>query len=93
MILEKLAPVGETLRNLGMRRLALFGSAARGESAEGSDLDFLSELGTKTYDAYMDVKELLEGVVDRPVDLVLVDAVNPDLRDAILSEAVDVPGY
>jgi hypothetical protein len=47
---------------------------------------------TKTFDAYMDLKEFLEGLFGCPVDLVLVDALKPRLRSPILKEAVHAPG-
>jgi len=59
------------LRRLGVRRLGLFGSAARGEATAASDLDFLVEFERKTFDAYMDVKELLERLFGRRIDLVV----------------------
>jgi predicted nucleotidyltransferase len=45
----------DQLRRLGVRRLGLFGSVARGEATEASDLDFVVELEPKTFDAYMDL--------------------------------------
>jgi uncharacterized protein len=78
----------DELRRLGARSLALFGSVARGEGSVSSDIDMLVELQPKTFDAYMDVKLLLEKVLGRRVDLVLADAVKPRLRPMILAEAV-----
>lgn len=78
----------QELRRLGARSLALFGSVARGEGTESSDIDLLVELQPKTFDAYMDVKLFLEKVLGRKVDLVLADAVKPRLRSVILEEAV-----
>jgi len=80
------------LRRLGVRRLGLFGSAARGEATQASDLDFLVELDRKTFDAYMDVKELLERLFQRRVDLVIAEAVKPRLRPRILEETLYVEG-
>jgi predicted nucleotidyltransferase len=65
------------LSRLGVRRLGLFGSAARGEATDESDLDFLVEFYRKTFDGYMEVKELLERLFQRPVDLVIANAVKP----------------
>ena len=90
-ILGRLAENREALRRLGVRRLGLFGSAARGEQAQ--DLDFLVELDAKTFDAYMDVKLFLEDLFGCPVDLVLADALKPALREGILRETVYAPGY
>jgi predicted nucleotidyltransferase len=80
-----------SLRKLGVTRLAIFGSAARGDLRPDSDLDFLLELRHKTFDQYMQVKELLEKSFDRRVDLVLTSAIKPMLRETILREAVDAP--
>ena len=78
----------DELRRLGARSLALFGSMARGEGSDSSDIDFLVELQPKTFDAYMDVKLFLENLLGRTVDLVLADAIKPRLRSLILEEAV-----
>lgn len=76
------------LRRLGATSLALFGSLARGEGSDQSDVDLLVQLEPKTFDAYMDVKLFLERALGRKVDLVLADALKPALRSAILAEAV-----
>jgi predicted nucleotidyltransferase len=81
------------LRKLGVRRLGLFGSGARGAATDSSDLDFLVELDRKTFDAYMDVKELLERLFQRRIDLVLADAVKPQIRRRILEETVYAEGF
>lgn len=82
----------EAIRRHGVRRLGLFGSCARGEEAPESDLDFVVEFETKSFDAYMDLKALLEELLGRRVDLVLADAIKPRLRPAILEEAIYAPG-
>jgi uncharacterized protein len=76
------------LRELTVRELALFGSFARGEGTDASDIDFLVEFERKTFDNYLDTKELLETLFGRKVDLVIKSNIKPRLRDRILSEAV-----
>lgn len=49
----------DEVRRLGVRRLGLFGSTARGEAGPDSDLDFLVELDRKSFDAYMGLKLFL----------------------------------
>jgi predicted nucleotidyltransferase len=71
--------------------LGLFGSCARGEATEASDLDFVVELENETFDAYMDLKEFLEELFHCPVDLVLIDAIKPRLRETILGETIYAP--
>ena len=80
------------IRRLGVRRLGLFGSIARGEGRAGSDLDFLVELEHNSFDAYMDLKFFLEDLFHCPVDLVLTDTIKPRLRDGILKETVYATG-
>lgn len=84
-----LRPHRDALARLGVRRLALFGSAVRG-GAPPRDLDFLVEFEHKTFDAYMETRELLEALFQRPVDLVTADAIKPALYERILAEARDV---
>lgn len=91
-ILATVARHAESLRDKGARRLSLFGSALRGPLRDDSDVDFLTDLEPKTFDTYMDVKEYLEDLLSRPIDLVIRDALKPEMRDHILREAIDVPG-
>ncbi|MEW6074246.1 MAG: nucleotidyltransferase family protein [Planctomycetota bacterium] len=79
----------DRLRELGVRRLGLFGSFARGEAGPESDLDFVIELDARTFDRFMDAKLFLEDLFDRAVDLVPFDRIKPRLRERILAEVVD----
>ncbi|MBI5203371.1 MAG: nucleotidyltransferase family protein [Nitrospirae bacterium] len=71
-----------------VKRIGVFGSFARGEEREGSDVDVLIELEEEyeTFDNYMDLKFYLQDLFGRKVDLVTVDALRPQLRDDILRE-------
>lgn len=91
-ILQSLTAHRDALRGLGVRRLGLFGSAARGELTPTSDLDFLVEFDAKSFDRYMEVKFLLEDLFGRKVDLVLADAIKPRLRERILKDVVHAEG-
>lgn len=82
----------EAIKGLGVKELGLFGSCARGEETRTSDLDFLAEFEAKTFDAYMNLKEFLEGLFGCRVDLVVKDAIKPRLRLAILKEVIYAPG-
>lgn len=73
-----------------VKRIGVFGSFARGEEKEGSDVDVLVEFEEKyeSFDNYMDLKYFLEDLFGRKVDLVTVDALRPQLKDDILREVV-----
>jgi len=47
----------------------------------------------KSFDAYMDLKALLERLFACPVDLVLLDSIKPRLRPIILKEARYAAGF
>jgi len=80
----------EALRALGVASLVLFGSVARGEAAESSDIDPLVEFSRPVglFD-FLEVKEYLESVLGREVDRVPRDSLKPRIRDEVLAEAVD----
>jgi len=87
----RLTPHSAKLHRIGVKSLSLFGSAAKGESGPNSDLDFLVEFtGTATFDAYMNLKELLEAEFGTRIDLVTRRALKPLLRESILREAIQV---
>jgi hypothetical protein len=91
-ILKALEENRDIIRSYGVKRLGLFGSCARGECTEASDLDFVVELDKKSFDVYMDFKAFLEELFECQVDLVMADTVKPRLRSTILDEAVHVSG-
>ena len=57
---------------LGARRLGVFGSFARGEARDDSDVDIYVEFeeGKRNYDNFFALHELLENLLGRRVDLV-----------------------
>jgi predicted nucleotidyltransferase len=70
-----------------VRRLDLFGSAARGDfDPERSDVDFIVEferdMPLHPFDAYFGLKEGLETLVGRRVDLVMPGAIKNPYRKA-----------
>lgn len=90
--MSRLAPNESTLtdlcRRLGVRRLAVFGSAATSNfDPETSDVDFLVEFDDSVpsaFDAYFGLKEELEILLGRPVDLVMPKSLeNPHFAAAV----------
>jgi predicted nucleotidyltransferase/uncharacterized protein (DUF433 family) len=92
-VLRRISGNSARIRELGVRRLALFGSFVRGEQRGGSDVDLLVEFeaGGKTFANFMDLQFLLEGLLGRKVQLVTVDGLSPHVGPHILREAEHVP--
>jgi predicted nucleotidyltransferase len=81
----------EIEQRFAIKHLSVFGSAARDELREDSDIDVLIEFkGKATFDGYMDLKIYLETLLGRNVDLVTHDAVKPRMRPMIEQEAIHV---
>lgn len=78
----------ETLKPLGVLRIALFGSFSRNEEKAESDIDILVRLPPiKKRDLiglrWFTLDQELEAKLGRPVDLVSEDALQPMLREII----------
>jgi predicted nucleotidyltransferase len=88
-ILRTLKP--DLTERFGVTRLALFGSTARNEAGENSDIDIVVAFdGPATSKKYFGVQFLLEDQLGRPVDLVTEKALRPELKPFIEREAIDV---
>ena len=73
-----------------VKKIGIFGSFARNEENETSDIDILVgfDPGFKTFDNYMQLKYFIEDVFGRSVDLVTVAALKPQLKENILREVI-----
>lgn len=90
--IERILASEQDILALGVERLALFGSVARGEARPDSDVDLLVQFrpGAKTYDRFLALGELLEARLGHTVELVTVEALSPFLGQRILAEAENV---
>jgi predicted nucleotidyltransferase len=74
-----------------VKKLSVFGSAARDDMRSDSDVDILVEFQeAATFDGYMDLKAFLETILSTSVDLVTEDAVKPRMRPVIEKDMVRV---
>ena len=81
----------EFRRDYDVKELALFGSVARGENGESSDVDVLVEFaGKPRFHTYMNLIFRLEEIFGCHVDLVRFEALRPELRERVLGEAMHV---
>ena len=75
----------------GLRSIAIFGSIARGDDQEGSDVDILATFeGPATFDRYMGLKLELEDLLGRPVDLGTPDTLRPEIRSRVEKDLIRV---
>jgi len=78
-------------RDFAVETLSLFGSVARGESTDSSDVDLLVEFNRPIGLLHLiQTEQYLESLlgVER-VDLILRRAVLPELKEQIFAEALD----
>lgn len=82
----------DIIKSFGVKELGVFGSVARNEHTDNSDVDVLVELEKETFDAYMGLLFFLEELFERKVDLAIKDSIKPLIKDRILSETIYVEG-
>ena len=82
----------DDLRQLGIRRIGLFGSFRRDASDSESKVDLLIEFAPdeKSFDNFMAASFLLEEKLGRSVELVTREALSPHLGPHILEDVEDV---
>lgn len=81
----------EIAKKFSVKHLALFGSTARGEAREDSDVDVLVEFeGPATFDGYMGLLFYLEGLLGRKVDLATVGGLKPRVRPNVEKDLIRV---
>jgi predicted nucleotidyltransferase len=78
------------LKRLGVEHLYLFGSTARGDASEDSDIDlfFDHEKGKLGLFELMDVKERATSILGRKADVMTRDSLHPVLKKRIEESAV-----
>lgn len=94
----KRQPVAELCRRCHVRRLDVFGSASRDDfDPESSDIDLLVEFessaASSLFDDYFSLREGLELLFAKPVDLVMASALrNPYVQNSIDSQRLPLYG-
>jgi predicted nucleotidyltransferase len=73
----------------GASNVRVFGSLARGEGSESSDLDLLVTLEEqRSLLDLVGLKQDIEDLLHRPVDVMTEPALSPYIRDRVLAEAM-----
>ena len=86
---ELKALVLDVLKNYDVKRASVFGSIARGEASDESDVDLLVEFeGKKSLLDLVSLKLDLQDLLHCNVDVLTYNSINPLLKEIILNEQV-----
>ena len=79
----------EKLKKCHVLKIGIFGSVLRGDNTNESDVDFIVEFenGKKNYDNFIELAFLLERILQRKIELLTIEALNPYMKPKILKEA------
>jgi predicted nucleotidyltransferase len=91
-IIAALREKASDIRGLGATSLYLFGSVARNEATERSDVDLFVDYDPERFSfvELIRLRERLSAILGRPADLTTRDGLHPLLRPAIEAEAIKV---
>jgi uncharacterized protein len=94
-VLSTLRALEPELRAVGVRHISVFGSVARGEDTATSDVDLALDLAPDTtppgfqFVVHIErLKRRLATALSRDVDLVVLPARRPELRETLSREAI-----
>ena len=81
----------ELAKQFGVKSLLLFGSTARNEATETSDVDLLVEFDRPVgYFGLFALQDYLEKLLGCPVDLGTPDSLKPYIEESIMGELIRV---
>ncbi|MEW5977425.1 MAG: nucleotidyltransferase family protein [Acidobacteriota bacterium] len=78
-------------RRFSVQRLAVFGSYARGDQREDSDIDILVEVDPSLGLRFVDLAEEIEAMLGVPTEVVSRRAIKPRNWEVIEKDLIDVP--
>lgn len=87
-IKAKAAPI---LKQADVQKASLFGSFARGEESDKSDIDILIEVpSSMSLFGFINLEHKLEKVLDKKVDLVDYSGIKPRIKHFIIKDQVSI---
>ena len=88
-VIRRLREHGTVVHDMGIASLFIFGSVARGEASDESDVDLLVEFTEQPgLFEFVRVRRRLSEILGCQVDLVTRDALREEMKDEVLREAV-----
>ncbi len=92
-IKQKIRENSNVLKEFNVSRIGLFGSFAKGNAAEKSDIDLLVDFSqTISLFRYVHLSDSISGFLHHRVDLVEVSSIKPLIKESILNEVEWIEG-
>jgi len=89
VIEERLRMIKPVLKDkFHVKKIGLFGSYARGEQTDESDIDILVEFSKPVGFEFIELKFFLEDLLDKKVDLVTPNALKLQIKERIMKEVI-----
>jgi uncharacterized protein len=93
LVMAKLREIAPAIRALGVTRLAVFGSRARGDGRPGSDLDVLVDTTTRDETPEFDlfkVLHLIEDTTGLPTQITIRSMLKARVAERIADDVIEV---
>lgn len=86
IILSKLEENAGKIKSFGIKEISLFGSYAKEEQKNGSDIDFLVQFdkGRGLFKDYIGLLHFLEDLFDKKIDIGEYNKIREELKDSII---------
>jgi uncharacterized protein len=91
-VISKLRDREKEIRAMGVSSLSLFGSVARDDASETSDVDLFFDYDDPRFSLieFVEVKDKLSVILGRKVDIATRNSLHPELRPDIEASAIRV---
>jgi len=87
-IFRQLLAHQDTLTKYNVKRIGLFGSYARSEQTQTSDIDFVVEFGEPDFDNFMNLNYFLEDLFGKKVEILTPAGLSPHIKPYIEKEII-----